>query len=88
MNVLWRKSLASYDYLATVTRTGHYTGRLELKNSVTRRKIIDKEVPLSYGAIFGPDLGDVQDWLEDCEEALAQLKRPSADDEGHAVSGH
>lgn len=68
LNCIWRDTAGQNDFLAVVTRVDQYLG-LFTATHIPSGKVIDtQEVPLSYGAFFGPDLSDV-DWWETLLEA-------------------
>jgi len=60
---IWEATLDG-KYLCTVTRIDEYTGQLKVQDG--DNLMLDETVGLSFGAIFGPDTGDVQDWQEKC----------------------
>ena len=53
-------------YGCSVARINGSRGRLVVANEETKEILLDKEVGLSYGAVFGPDAGDVAQWEEMC----------------------
>ncbi len=52
-------------YVCEVVRTAPYEGRLTV-HTLGKVCLLDKLVGLSYGAPFGPDVGDVHDWQNQC----------------------
>ena len=52
-----------------VRRTGGYTGVLTVSKA-GEAPILTKDVGLSYGAVFGPDVADVADWEQLSVEAV------------------
>jgi hypothetical protein len=47
-----------------------YVGDFTVVVVETGEKLIDEKVTLSYGAIFGPDIGDVTEWTGRTVEAV------------------
>jgi hypothetical protein len=64
-DIIWRAELDTI-FECTVTRTGEYSGILKVKNTANAFVLLEKAVGLSYGAKFGPDMGDVADWQDQC----------------------
>lgn len=62
MNKVWESRLDNrYDiYVTRVGDSSNYEGELVIEES---GNVLHREhVTLSYGAIFGPDVADVEDW--------------------------
>jgi hypothetical protein len=57
-------------YGCSVARIDGRKGRLVVANEETKEVLLDKEVGLSYGALFGPDADDVTQWQEICCEVV------------------
>lgn len=57
-------------YGCSVARISGSKGRLVVANEETKEILLDKEVALSYGAIFGPDADDVNLWQDICIEVV------------------
>lgn len=72
-NIVWRAELDNGQYICKVTRLSSYTGQLTVENTADSNTILDKEVCLSYGAQFGPDVEDVAQWQEMIIEAVDNL---------------
>jgi len=52
-------------YVLTVSSTPQPRyGRLTITDNRDGTVLLDEQVPLSYGAVFGPDIGDVEAWQE------------------------
>ena len=47
-----------------------YRGRLKVNNTTSGEVILDDQVTLAYGAMFGPDVADVAEWQERCITAI------------------
>lgn len=62
-NILWESQLDAR-YACQVVRLSEGMGRLTVKDG--DKVLLDKEVPLAYGAAFGPDVDDVLAWQQDC----------------------
>ena len=59
------KSMLDGHYDVRVTRTEHtHLGLLKITDIRDGRVLLEETVPLSYGAMFGPDISDVRDWQE------------------------
>lgn len=58
-NRIWSVTLDDR-YIVTVDRTGDYTGELAIH--LDDKELLREPVGLSYGALFGPDVDDVQTW--------------------------
>jgi len=69
MQKIWEAQLDDI-FDCTVIRTGERTGQLTVKENVNGNILLDKEVGLSYGALFGPDIDDVTLWQELCIEVV------------------
>lgn len=53
-----------------VTRKEGYVGILTVKGVETGETALCLEVPLSYGAVMGPDVADVAAWEIMCQNAV------------------
>ena len=69
MQVIWEAELDNV-YRCEVIRLEERKGQLTVKNVETNKVLLDQEVGLSYGAMFGPDMGDVAYWQELCVNAV------------------
>jgi hypothetical protein len=47
-----------------------YLGRLQVTDMRTGDNLLDVEVHMMYGAIYGPDVDDVNQWMEACCKAV------------------
>ena len=66
-DAVWRSRLdGKYDVY--VERSGYYTGVLRIARG--EEILHAEEVALAYGALFGPDVGDVADWQERAIEVV------------------
>jgi|SoiMethySBSTD1v2_1073268.scaffolds.fasta_scaffold08041_15 hypothetical protein len=45
-------------------------GQLTVVLNETGETLLDKEVNLAFGAIFGPDVADVEAWINDSVEVI------------------
>lgn len=68
-NYVWESRLDK-KYQCSVTRLSERTGMLKVINEDTNTVLLEKEVGLSYGAVFGPDMDDVSTWEETCIEVV------------------
>lgn len=69
LNYVWEATLDN-KYHCSVSRTGDYTGKLKVIDTEKDSIILDKEVGLSYQAMFGPDVDDVRLWEDLSIEAV------------------
>ena len=63
-NLIWNATLDDGAYECEVKRLSHSKGQLTVVETATNELILNKEVGLSYGAQFGPDVDDVAHWQE------------------------
>jgi len=61
--IIWTCTIDEGKYFAEVERTGEYIGVLRLYRA-DDALLLEKPVNLSYGAKFGPDVQDINDWWE------------------------
>jgi hypothetical protein len=66
--LVWQSKLDE-KYDCQVVRTGERTGQLTMVETETQKTLLDRSVGLSYGAMFGPDMGDVAYWQDACVKA-------------------
>jgi len=70
---IWTGTL-DHRYVLTVNPTPQPRyGRLTITDSLTGTVLLDEPVPLSYGAVFGPDMGDVQVWQQRALDLIDSL---------------
>lgn len=69
-DVVWEATLDDI-YKCQVTRTDAYTGILTISNK--DKTLFSKEVSMSYGALFGPDVADVNYWENICVDYVDSL---------------
>lgn len=61
---VWQSMLdRHYDVRVTRTEDTHL-GILKITDTRDGRVVLEESVPLSYGAMFGPDVLDVQAWKD------------------------
>lgn len=60
-NIVW-KNRVDEKYDCYVERKDSHNG--VLKVDLNGENLLSKDVPISYGAAFGPDVSDVNDWSE------------------------
>jgi hypothetical protein len=69
-DIVWASRLDDR-YLVEVVRTSERLARLRLfDNKESPIVLLDESVPLSYGALFGPDVDDVARWQERVMEVV------------------
>lgn len=61
-NELVWKTVLDERYEVEVVRTSQITGTLTVKDR-DGSLMLSENTHLSYGAAFGPDIGDVEDWI-------------------------
>lgn len=59
-------------YEARVDRLSPRTGRLFVIDTTNGKTLVDRVVGLSYGAQYGPDVDDVDEWQRIAEAAVAR----------------
>ena len=60
---VWHSTMNEGEWLVQVQRGGRSGGRLLVWNVTDQiHPILDEDVRLAYGAIFGPDASDVEEW--------------------------
>ena len=64
-------------YQCRVTRKGDYQGILTVTDEQTKEQLLEEEVSLSYGAIVGPDIFDVQEWQSRSTEIVDEREAKS-----------
>lgn len=64
MSIIWEAKLDNI-YECAVVRTGERFGQLTVKDTAGKL-LLNEEVGLSYGAVFGPDVDDVRIWESMC----------------------
>lgn len=69
IDYVWEARL-NKKYHCTVTRIAERKGQLKIVDEENQEVLLNKEVGLSYGAIFGPDIDDVMDWEQTCIETV------------------
>lgn len=72
VDYVWEARLDN-KYHCTVTRVSERKGQLKIVAQENQEVLLNKEVGLSYGAIFGPDMDDVMDWEQICIETVDSL---------------
>lgn len=63
-NLVWEQTLDKGAYQARVERLNKYKGQLIVTKVVDGTVLLNEEVGLAYGSIFGPDVDDVAFWQE------------------------
>lgn len=59
---VWHGTIDGEKYAARVIRLSDYLGALRVWVIETGQELLNIETHLSYGALFGPDIDDVQNW--------------------------
>lgn len=76
--IIWQGELDDI-YHCQVTRIDEYRGVLTMKRG--EQVVLSREIPLAYGAQFGPDIDDVAVWQDICADKadeLAAQEQPNA----------
>ena len=68
-DTVWESTLDKI-FKCKVTRSGDYKGVLTVVNTENQFVLLEKEVTLSYRAMFGPDVDDIGYWEELCIQAV------------------
>lgn len=71
-NIVWEAKLDQI-YQCKTERTGESTGILKIEED--DRVLFEKPVTLSFGALFGPDIADVQEWEQTCIDFVDELNK-------------
>ncbi len=69
MENIWGAQLDNR-YDCKVTRINEAHGLLTVVDTTNQKVLLSNEVTLSYGAQFGPDVDDVEDWETRCVHAV------------------
>lgn len=69
--IIWEETLDEV-YECKVTRIDQYNGKLTMLDPFGKT-LLEKEVMLMYGAMFGPDISDVALWQDWCIEVIDNL---------------
>jgi hypothetical protein len=76
-DVIWENTVDGGVWGCKVTRVTDYQGELEVWNVASNDVILSERVGLAYDAIFGPDVSDVAQWMEQTLAAIdAQEAKP------------
>lgn len=67
--IVW-ESMLDQRYSCKVIRQTGRTGLLTVKDCETEEFLLEKEVSLAFGSIFGPDVDDVAQWQDFCVDAV------------------
>lgn len=69
---IWKNTVDGGKYVCSVIRHEEdlYKGYLVVVRVEDGKVLLNKDVPVSYGAIFGPDVADLYDWEEQCIGAI------------------
>lgn len=62
-NIVWQSRLDK-KYNCSVVRVTERTGQLKIINEENNQVLLEKEVGLSYGSIFGAEMDDVRTWVD------------------------
>ena len=71
--IIW-DSILDNQYTCKVERVDESTGCLSVRDNVNSFLVLEQTVSLSYGAMYGPDRGDVAYWQDLCVEAIDGLR--------------
>lgn len=70
--VIW-SGLLDNKWECKVKWIGGDSDKAKLTCSDGEQTIVDMEVSVAYGAIWGPDVGDVRVWQDKCVEAVDKI---------------
>lgn len=62
--IIWESGVDDGKYSVKVVREASHRGKLTLVEVASGVVLLDKEVGLSYGAMFGPDVSDIAEWQD------------------------
>ena len=83
--LVWHNTVDGGAWDCRVVRNGPGTGTLFVTRVLTGEVVLDQVVTLSYGAIFGPDVADVQGWevmsIRAIDGATGSLSEPAEGNE-------
>lgn len=65
IDIVWQSKLDN-KFQCEVVRLTDRTGKLTVLDEDNSKVLLEQEVGLSYGAQFGPDIGDVAYWQDLC----------------------
>jgi len=68
--VVWSVTADNHAWNIQVTRLSERAARFTVTNSETGEEIVNDAVSLAYGALFGPDVDDVNMWAAMAIEAI------------------
>lgn len=68
--VIWDVTVDNKTWLVRVLDDGYYRGKLQIIRVETDELIYEESVGLSYGAVFGPDIADVEEWMRKSLEII------------------
>lgn len=69
-DLIWHNTVDNGTWDCRVVDAGPGRGTLYVTRVETGGVILEQQVTLSYGAMFGPDVADVQEWEARCIEAI------------------
>ncbi len=69
--MIWQATM-DRRYDCRVDRVSEYEGILIMTDTVDSKELLREPVTLSYGAPFGADVADVEDWQQRCMAAVAE----------------
>jgi len=70
---LWESNADNGKYEAFVDRTAPYKGKLTLRRVADDTVLLEREVGLDYDAKFGPDIANVNAWMDICSDKLDEV---------------
>jgi len=62
-DVIWRGTVDNNKFECQVFRVDENTGQLVVSVVESREILVDAPVTLAYGAVLGPDVDDVSEWM-------------------------
>jgi hypothetical protein len=69
-NSVWYNTVDQGTWEVEVTRVTDYQGELTVRRASDDEVILCEVVGLAYGAIFGPDVDDVEQWQDKVIKAI------------------
>ena len=84
-DVVWQNTVDGGTWDCRVVHSSEHTGTLYVTRIATGEVIFERVVGLAYGAIFGPDVDDVQRWegmsITAIDDATGSLSEPEGNQE-------
>jgi hypothetical protein len=70
IDVVWEGTVDDGRFACKVERIDQDHGRLTARVAESGEVLLDKTVALYFGAVFGPDVSDLGQWMPECIAAI------------------